>query len=122
MRRICKGVRPCWAKVTVPHWERPEQVWDKVKEEINEVETEIKNNDKINLEKEFGDLLFAVINAARLYGINPENALEKTNRKFIKRFNYLETKAKELGKSLKEMTLSEMDEIWNEAKTLDPEK
>lgn len=103
-------------------WERPEQVWDKVKEEINEVETEIKNNDKINLEKEFGDLLFAVINAARLYGINPENALEKTNRKFIKRFNYLESKAKELGKSLKEMPLSEMDEIWNEAKTLDPEK
>lgn len=98
-------------------WEEPYQVWDKVKEETAEVETEIKNGNSENLEQEFGDLLFAVINAARLYGVNPENALEKTNRKFIKRFGYLEARAKELGKSLKEMTLAEMDEIWDEAKT-----
>lgn len=100
-------------------WEKPEQVWDKVKEEFSEVETEIKKGNKVKLEEEFGDLLFAVINAARLYGINPENALEKTNRKFIRRFGYLESKANELGKSLKEMTLTEMDEIWNEAKSFE---
>lgn len=100
-------------------WEEPKQVWDKVKEEISEVEEEIKNGSNNKLEDEFGDLLFAVINAARLYGVNPENALEKTNRKFIHRFNYLETKAKEMGKSLKEMSLSEMDNIWNEAKSLE---
>lgn len=100
-------------------WEQPDQVWDKVKEETAEVEAEIKNGNKDRLEEEFGDLLFAVINAARLYGVNPENALEKTNRKFIRRFNYLEAKAKESGKSLKEMTLAEMDEIWNEAKNLE---
>lgn len=98
-------------------WEEPHQVWDKVKEETAEVEAEIKNGNSENLEQEFGDLLFAVINAARLYGVNPENALEKTNRKFINRFGYLEARAKELGKSLKEMTLAEMDEIWDEAKT-----
>lgn len=97
-------------------WEHPDQVWEKVKEETLEVESEIKKGDKIKLEEEFGDLLFAVINAARLYGVNPENALEKTNRKFIHRFSYLESKAKELGKNLKEMSLDEMDEIWNEAK------
>ncbi|MCH5228914.1 MAG: nucleoside triphosphate pyrophosphohydrolase [Muribaculaceae bacterium] len=97
-------------------WEEPDQVWDKVKEEIAEVETEIKKGDKAGLEEEFGDLMFAIINAARLYGVNPENALEKTNRKFIHRFGYLEKKAKEAGKSLKEMTLAEMDQIWNEAK------
>lgn len=102
-------------------WEQPEQVWDKVKEEINEVEAEIRRGNKVKLEDEFGDLLFAVINAARLYGVNPENALEKTNRKFIRRFNYLEGKAKEMGKSLKEMTLAEMDEIWDEAKKLEAE-
>lgn len=100
-------------------WEKPEQVWDKVKEEFSEVETEIKKGNKVKLEEEFGDLLFAVINAARLYGINPENALEKTNRKFIRRFGYLESKANELCKSLKEMTLTEMDEIWNEAKSFE---
>ena len=100
-------------------WEQREQVWDKVKEEIEEVETEIKDGNKVNLEEEFGDLLFAVINAARLYGVNPENALEKTNRKFIKRFGYLEAKSKEMGKSLKNMSLAEMDEIWEEAKTLE---
>ena len=100
-------------------WEQKEQVWDKVKEETSEVEAEIKNGDKEKLEEEFGDLMFAIINAARLYGVNPENALEKTNRKFIRRFSYLEAKAKELGKSLKEMTLAEMDEIWNEAKKIE---
>ena len=97
-------------------WEEPSQVWDKVIEEINEVEDEIKSGNKEHLEKEFGDLLFAVINAARLYNVNPENALELTNRKFISRFNYLESKAKSLGKSLKDMSLNEMDAIWEEAK------
>ena len=100
-------------------WEQKDQVWDKVKEEISEVEEEIISGNTYNLESEFGDLLFAVINAARLYGVNPENALEKTNRKFIHRFSYLEAKAKEIGRSLKEMTLAEMDEIWNEAKSLE---
>lgn len=99
-------------------WEEKAQVWDKVKEEIREVEEEIKSGDKEKLEEEFGDLMFAVINAARLYGVNPENALEKTNRKFIFRFGYLEAKAKEMGKNLKDMSLAEMDEIWNEAKGL----
>lgn len=100
-------------------WEEPGQVWDKVKEETSEVEAEIEAGRSKNLEKEFGDLLFSVVNAARLYGIVPENALELTNRKFIFRFNYLEAKAKEMGKSLKDMTLGEMDAIWNEAKTLE---
>ena len=100
-------------------WEKPEQVWEKVKEEIDEVESEIKKGNKEELEEEFGDLLFAVINAARLYGVNPENALEKTNRKFIRRFSFLEAKAKELNKSLKEMSLAEMDKIWEEAKSLE---
>ena len=102
-------------------WEQKEQVWDKVKEETLEVENEIKKGNKDKLEEEFGDLMFAIINAARLYGVNPENALEKTNRKFIRRFGYLEAKAKEAGKSLKEMSLAEMDEIWNEAKKLETE-
>ena len=100
-------------------WEEPAQVWDKVKEEINEVEAEIKNGDTDKIDAEFGDLLFAVINAARLYGVNPENALERTNRKFISRFNYIEAKAKEQGNALKDMTLAEMDNFWNEAKSLD---
>ncbi|MCM1005144.1 MAG: nucleoside triphosphate pyrophosphohydrolase [Prevotella sp.] len=97
-------------------WDEPSQVWDKVKEEISEVETEVKSGNKQGIDEEFGDLLFAVINAARLYGVNPENALEHTNRKFIRRFNYMEAKSKEMGKTLKEMTLPEMDAIWNEAK------
>lgn len=100
-------------------WEEKEQVWEKVKEETAEVEAEIKEGNKKKLEDEFGDLLFAVINAARLYGVNPENALEKTNRKFIRRFSFLEAKAKEMGKSLKDMSLEEMDKIWNEAKGLE---
>ena len=99
-------------------WEEPHQVWDKVKEEIGEVEAEMKAGNSAELEAEFGDLLFSVVNAARLYGVDPENALEKTNRKFIKRFNYLEQKAKDMGKSIKDMTLAEMDEIWDEAKKL----
>lgn len=100
-------------------WEEKSQVWDKVKEETAEVEAEINRGDSEKLEEEFGDLLFAIINAARLYGVNPENALEKTNRKFIRRFGFLEEKAKELGRSLKDMSLAEMDEIWNEAKSLE---
>ena len=100
-------------------WEEPHQVWNKVKGEINEVELEIKSGKKEELEKEFGDLIFAIVNAARLYGVDPENALEKTNRKFITRFNYLEAKANEIGVSLKEMSLQEMDKYWNEAKSLE---
>ncbi len=102
-------------------WDEPSQVWDKVKEETAEVEAEIKADNKEGIEKEFGDLFFSVVNAARLYGVVPENALELTNRKFIRRFNYLEAKAKEMGKNLKDMTLGEMDEIWEEAKGLESE-
>ena len=102
-------------------WEEKSQVWDKVKEEVSEVEAEIKVGNPENIEEEFGDLMFALINAARLYGVNPENALEKTNRKFIRRFGYLEAKAKEMGRSLKEMSLTEMDKIWDEAKALERE-
>lgn len=86
------------------------------------MEAEIERNSEKDIEAEFGDLLFAVINAARLHGVNPENALERTNRKFIRRFNYLEAKAKDMGKSLKEMSLAEMDEIWNEAKKTEVEQ
>lgn len=97
-------------------WEEPSQVWDKVAEEIAEVKAEIERGDKDAMEAEFGDLLFAVVNAARLYGVNPENALERTNRKFIDRFNYLEQACKERGLDLKTMSLAEMDLIWEEAK------
>ena len=97
-------------------WEEREQVWDKVREETAEVEAEIRKGDKDGLEAEFGDLMFALVNAARLYGVNPENALERTNRKFIARFNYLESESKRLGKSMKDMSLAEMDAIWDEAK------
>ena len=97
-------------------WESPEQVWDKVKEETREVESEIAAKNKDALEAEFGDLLFAVVNAARKYGVNPENALDRTNSKFISRFSYIESKASADGKKLDEMTLGEMDELWNEAK------
>jgi len=100
-------------------WEEPRQVWDKVKEEVAEFDREIDRMDRENMEEEFGDVLFSMINAARLYKINPENALEKTNRKFISRFNYVEAKAKESGRQLKEMTLEEMDRWWNEAKSID---
>lgn len=97
-------------------WEDPSDVWDKVKEETAEVEAEIKAGNKAGIEEEFGDLMFALINAARLHGVNPENALERTNRKFIARFNYMEAKTKEAGKKMKDMTLAELDAIWDEAK------
>jgi len=99
-------------------WEKREDVWDKVKEEIAEFENELKadgTNGK-RATAEFGDVLFALINAARLYKIRPDNALEQTNLKFIRRFNYLENKAREQGRALQDMTLAEMDELWNEAK------
>ena len=98
-------------------WEQREQVWDKVNEEFNELKEVIEKLDSDNMEAEFGDLFFSLINAARLYRINPDNALERTNQKFIRRFNYLEEHTIKQGKSLKDMTLAEMDEIWNEAKT-----
>lgn len=98
-------------------WEQPAQVWDKVKEEISEFESEIAGADHDRMESEMGDLLFSLINAARLYKINPENALEKSNRKFIRRFNYIEEQAKASGRQLKEMTLAELDELWNQAKS-----
>ncbi len=100
-------------------WDHKEQVWDKVTEEINEVKHELMNGeDKSKTEGEIGDLLFSIINAARLYDVEPETALERTNRKFIKRFKYLEKRALELGKSLKEMSLEEMEAIWQEAKSI----
>ncbi len=97
-------------------WEEREQVWSKVQEEIDEFKVEVAAMDKDKMEAEFGDLMFSLINAARLYNINPENALERTNRKFISRFNYLESKTISQGRDLKTMTLAEMDEIWEEAK------
>lgn len=97
-------------------WEEREQVWDKVKEEFDELHVEIERKDSDNMEAEFGDLFFSLINAARLYKINPDNALERTNQKFIRRFNYLEEQAHLKGKDLKDMTLNEMDALWNEAK------
>ena len=97
-------------------WERREEVWGKVREELEEFEAEVHKADADSMEEEFGDFLFSVINAARLYGVNPENALEKTNRKFIRRFGYIEEKAQELGKDLKDMSLEEMEAYWQEAK------
>ena len=97
-------------------WDKRDQVWDKVKEELLELETEIENNDADKIESEFGDLLFSVINAARLYNIDPETALEKTNRKFINRFMILEDETLHKGRELKDMSLSEMNEIWELAK------
>ncbi len=99
-------------------WDEKSQVWLKVREELQELEVEIQKNDQEAMEKEFGDLFFSLINAARLYNINPENALEHTNRKFIERFNYLEQQTIQQGKSLHEMSLNEMDHYWNEAKRL----
>lgn len=98
-------------------WENKEDVWQKVKEETAEVESEMTRGKESDLEAEFGDLLFSIINAARLYGVNPENALERTNQKFISRFNYVEAKSAEAGMKLKDMSLKQMDELWNEAKT-----
>ena len=102
-------------------WEDRSQVWDKVYEEIEEWKAEVEKEDKEKMEEEFGDVLFSLINTARLYKINPENALEKTNRKFIRRFNYLEEHTLKAGKELKDMTLEEMDKYWNEAKKLERE-
>ncbi len=100
-------------------WDHRDQVWDKVIEEIYEVKHELTNgSQKEKMEEEIGDLLFSVVNAARLYDIEPETALEKTNRKFIKRFKYLESKSQELGRTLKEMSLEEMESIWQEAKSI----
>lgn len=98
-------------------WKNREDVWQKVKEETGEVQTEIEHKDKARLEAEFGDLLFAIINAARLYGVNPENALEHTNLKFISRFNYIEASARAQGKRVSDLTLAEMDALWDEYKT-----
>ena len=97
-------------------WDSPEQVWDKVKEEIAEVEREIRSGNAANLENEFGDLLFSIVNAARLYKVHPDTALEHTNKKFIFRFNYVESQAKAAGKALNEMTLAEMEALWEKAK------
>lgn len=100
-------------------WEERSQVWDKVKEEISEFEAEVEHMDKAKAEAEFGDVMFSLINAARLYKINPDNALEHTNQKFIRRFNYLEAHTMKQGRDLTDMSLDEMDKIWNEAKTLE---
>ncbi|WP_299123929.1 nucleoside triphosphate pyrophosphohydrolase [uncultured Winogradskyella sp.] len=99
-------------------WEHPEQVFEKVEEELAELKAEIAKGDKDKIESEFGDVLFSMINYARFLKVNPENALERTNKKFIKRFQYLESKAKNLNKSLQDMTLKEMDVFWEEAKSL----
>jgi XTP/dITP diphosphohydrolase len=98
-------------------WENTEQVWEKVQEELSEFNRE-KNDNTERMEDEFGDILFALINYARFVNINPEDALEKTNRKFMQRFNYIEQKAKEQAKTLPDMTLSEMEELWQEAKRI----
>lgn len=97
-------------------WEDKADVWQKVREELNELEAELKREDKEKSTRELGDFLFAVINAARLYHLNPDNALEHTNQKFIRRFNYIEEHSIKIGKPLTDMTLGEMDELWNEAK------
>ena len=99
-------------------WEESHQVWDKVQEEIQEFQVEVAAGNQDKMESEFGDVLFSMINYARFLNINPEDALERTNKKFIKRFQYLETKALQLGKPLMDMTLAEMDVFWEEAKKL----
>ncbi len=100
-------------------WDHREQIWDKVTEELDELKKEFERGDSQRAEEEFGDFVFSIINAARLYGINPDDALEKTNRKFLKRFGYLEDKTLKSGKSLKDMTLDEMNTYWEEAKKFD---
>ena len=97
-------------------WEQKEDVWDKVREELGEVEAEMKSGSKTDLEGEFGDLLFALVNACRLYGVDPESALERTNKKFIQRFNCMEERAAAKGHTLHEMSLGAMEELWQEAK------
>lgn len=103
-------------------WKKKEDVWDKVGEELDELKAELVREDKESSTKELGDFLFSVINAARLYKLNPDNALEHTNQKFISRFTYVEQQAKKLGKELKNMTLDEMDNLWNEAKKIENNK
>ncbi|MCM4165627.1 MULTISPECIES: nucleoside triphosphate pyrophosphohydrolase [unclassified Arenibacter] len=98
-------------------WEKPEQVWEKVQEELEEFQYEVKQGNGDAMESEFGDVLFSMVNYARFLNINPENALERTNKKFLKRFQYLENRAKEQGKAIKDMTLAEMDVFWEESKT-----
>ena len=100
-------------------WEEPHQVWQKVQEELSELQEEVKANNQEKIESEFGDVLFSMINYARFLNVNPEDALERTNKKFIKRFMYLESKATQLGKNLSDMTLAEMDVFWEEAKKSD---
>ena len=100
-------------------WQKKEDVWDKVYEEIEELKAELAKEDKENSTKELGDFLFSVINAARLYKLNPDNALEHTNQKFIRRFNYVEDHSLKQGKNLKDMTLEEMDKLWDEAKAME---
>ena len=97
-------------------WEAPEQVWKKVQEELSELNTEVKNGNTQNMESEFGDVLFSMINYARFIGVNPENALERTNKKFSNRFQFLENSAKAADKELSEMTLNEMDVYWEQSK------
>tara|TARA_R110002124_G_scaffold191147_2_gene358598 strand:+ start:3344 stop:4120 length:777 start_codon:yes stop_codon:yes gene_type:complete len=99
-------------------WEEPQQVWEKVQEELSELNEEVKNKNTENIESEFGDVLFSMINYARFIGVNPENALEKTNKKFIKRFQFLENAAKKEGKELSDMSLDEMDVHWKKSKEL----
>ncbi|MCH5307394.1 MAG: nucleoside triphosphate pyrophosphohydrolase [Prevotella sp.] len=100
-------------------WEERDNVWNKVHEELTELEAELRRDNKERSEEELGDFLFSVINAARLYHLNPDNALEKTNQKFIRRFNYIEQHSIKMGKPLTEMTLGEMDALWNEAKVME---
>jgi MazG family protein len=103
-------------------WDIREQIWDKLDEEFNELKFEISQMDKDKMEAEFGDLMFSMVNAARLYNIDPETALERTNKKFIKRFKYLEQETIHKGKSLKDMSLDEMNKIWEQAKKFDNTK
>ncbi len=100
-------------------WDEPEQVWEKVQEELAELQVEVKANNQTKLESEFGDVFFSLINYARFLKVNPEDALEKTNQKFMNRFNYMEAKIKAQGKALADCTLAEMDVFWNEAKLME---
>lgn len=100
-------------------WERPDDAWTKVEEELSELRQALEQKDTVASEQELGDFIFSIVNTARLYQINPDNALELTNQKFMRRFNFIEAKAKAAGRELKEMTLEEMDDLWNEAKALE---
>jgi XTP/dITP diphosphohydrolase len=102
-------------------WDNKEDVWAKVHEEIDEIQIEMQSGDKAKMEKEFGDLLFSLVNVARHHGINPDNALEQTNNKFRSRFNYVEQNTIKQGRNLREMSLEEMDALWNEAKRCETE-